>query len=207
MKAEDLVIGNKYVPFRKTVPAYSTGELSDSVIWKRAKGWLYYVGTGELAGTTYHTFSDSENSPVGDFFDPSDVAPYDEKRKFSGQESAVITGDSNGHGVPIGTKVTVIKYLRTLAYCELYQVAGPGGEHHIRHQDLEKSSEFEFSPDQDGFFRIVTDVYFSSDPVSVGVRTVPERYSGRCLVVGNGYTMSVVGKTANGNDILAFSRK
>lgn len=71
MKAEDLVIGNKYVPHAKSV----CGDLESSVVWRRAKTldqpYLYYTGVN----SGKHMFNETYN-PSGDYFLPSDVTPY-----------------------------------------------------------------------------------------------------------------------------------
>lgn len=77
LTAADLVIGQKYVPLRKTVKYY--GELKHSVEWKIAKedkrNYLYYLG---IYGG-YHSFSSKYGIPPinGDFFNSSDVIPYE----------------------------------------------------------------------------------------------------------------------------------
>lgn len=72
MNAENLIIGNKYVPHQKT-----TGCSMDDSIWNKInKPYMYYVGTNRNG---LHVFqSDSKGSTVGEFFNPEDVVPYEE---------------------------------------------------------------------------------------------------------------------------------
>lgn len=71
----NLVIGNKYVPLRKTRGC----RLDISTAWNecggKEQGFLYYMGYI----TDEHAFNDNQYVMSGDFFDPSDVIPYGEK--------------------------------------------------------------------------------------------------------------------------------
>lgn len=79
MKGEELVIGKKYVPLKKSVGKPLEAEKGH---WGRAvrenQGFLYYVGIG---GGTRHCFSfkpDETNGIrlLGDWFLPEDVVEY-----------------------------------------------------------------------------------------------------------------------------------
>lgn len=87
MKAEDLVIGQKYVPHQKT----TYGPLENSSIWAKGKkqGYIYYTGQEEdgmfCFAETYRDF------PDGDFFNPEDVTPYIETKTKKVMKTQSIT--------------------------------------------------------------------------------------------------------------------
>lgn len=74
LTAEDLVVGGKYVPVKKSI----WGDLDESDVWRCAKAknqpYLYYTGLDD----NMHVFDDEpfKNIVNGDFFLPSDVKPY-----------------------------------------------------------------------------------------------------------------------------------
>jgi hypothetical protein len=76
MKANDLIVGNKYVPHSKYG---ERSKLADSVIWNsrggKEQGFIYYTGYENRS----HAFAtEYEGKHSGDFFDPCDVTPYEE---------------------------------------------------------------------------------------------------------------------------------
>jgi len=77
MEAEDLIVGNKYVPHRKSVKGYEG--LESSTVWERRRGkkqgFLYYTGCENGVYSFDSEFI--ENEMTGDFFNPSDVNPYE----------------------------------------------------------------------------------------------------------------------------------
>lgn len=84
LTAEDLVIGNKYVPLRKSVG----DKFKHSDTWHKhggkKQGFLYYNGSyrDDDAGNV-HLFS-NEKSKSGDYYIPSDVIPYVEPDTVEG---------------------------------------------------------------------------------------------------------------------------
>jgi len=73
MTAEQLIIGNKYVPFQKTA-----GEsFEDSFFIRNNYVFLYYRGTDPSSGR--HTFGGSERGSGGGFYNPGDVYEYIEE--------------------------------------------------------------------------------------------------------------------------------
>ena len=78
METEELIIGNKYVPLKKTI----MGSLRYSNVWKDAKKikqkYLYYTGKDD----SYYVFSFTPDKNNGDYFNPSDVIPYIENEDF-----------------------------------------------------------------------------------------------------------------------------
>lgn len=73
LTAEDLVVGGKYVPVKKS----TWNSLDDSQVWKDAKvncqPYLYYTGVDEDGE---HMFDLRPHTNSGDYFLPSDVKPY-----------------------------------------------------------------------------------------------------------------------------------
>lgn len=84
LTAEDLVIGNKYVPHSKSW--YEDETIEDSTAWREAKDkgqpYLYYTGNEE--GGHCHTFWYDIDENNGDYFLPSDVTPYIEPNTEAG---------------------------------------------------------------------------------------------------------------------------
>ena len=79
MKVKDLIVGNKYVPHRKSERGFEG--LESSVVWGRANDknqpYLYYTGQDENGRYCFDS-EFIENKITGDFFNPSDVEPYEE---------------------------------------------------------------------------------------------------------------------------------
>ena len=120
MKTQALIVGNKYVPTRKTVGC----GLDCSGEWRNAQKmnqpFLYYTGMDQ----TYHCFSYNytPGEVHGDFFSPEDVIPYSEKTQtmknanFKPGTKVRVIGNTSGHGQEIGKLLTIegIGKLRTI---------------------------------------------------------------------------------------------
>jgi hypothetical protein len=72
MTAEQLIIGNKYVPFQKTIG----DSFSSSRFVREGLDFLYYIGTNN---TGKHKFGESSTSSSGAFYNPEDVYEYIEE--------------------------------------------------------------------------------------------------------------------------------
>jgi hypothetical protein len=72
MTAEQLIIGNKYVPFQKTIG----DDFSDSRFVRDGLDFLYYKGTNDDGK---HMFPTTQTSSTGAFYNPEDVYEYIEE--------------------------------------------------------------------------------------------------------------------------------
>lgn len=74
MTAEELIIGEKYIPIDKTVTHYRN--LEDSYMYsamqERGQDYMYYRGFDGV----HHAFSVEMDTSFCDYFNPSDVSPY-----------------------------------------------------------------------------------------------------------------------------------
>ena len=72
MTAEQLIIGNKYVPFQKTIG----DDFNSSRFVREGLDFLYYIGTNDEGN---HMFTVRETSHAGAFYNPEDVYEYIEE--------------------------------------------------------------------------------------------------------------------------------
>lgn len=81
MKAEELIVGRKYVPINKSV----IGHLNSSVVWKNAvkknQYFLYYIGQDEDGDYVFSNGLSQGRTRIIDYFLPEDVIPYVEPQK------------------------------------------------------------------------------------------------------------------------------
>ena len=89
MTAEQLIIGNKYVPFQKTV-----GESFESTHFNTREGveYLYYKGID--TSTPFHVFGLRQSSTGGAYYKPEDVYEYIEEYNGIRRGVAVVITDA-----------------------------------------------------------------------------------------------------------------
>lgn len=87
MTAEQLIIGNKYVPFQKTIG----DDFSDSRFVRDGLDFLYYKGTNEDGK---HMFPTTQTSWSGAFYNPEDVYEYIEEYNGIQRGMAVVITDA-----------------------------------------------------------------------------------------------------------------
>lgn len=81
LTAEDLVVGERYVPVKKSIAAFDRSSLNESPMWREAceinQPFLYYNGIWAcpILKQDVHLFGYLKGVD-GDYFLPSDVKPY-----------------------------------------------------------------------------------------------------------------------------------
>ena len=87
MTAEQLIIGNKYVPFQKTIgDSFNTSRFVNQGL-----DFLYYKGTNDEGK---HMFTTRETSHAGAYYNPEDVYEYIEEYNGIRKGMAVVITDS-----------------------------------------------------------------------------------------------------------------
>jgi hypothetical protein len=86
MTAEQLIIGNKYVPFQKTIG----DDFSNSRFVRDGLDFLYYKGTNDDGK---HMFPTTQTSSTGAFYNPEDVYEYIEEYNGIRKGMAVVIED------------------------------------------------------------------------------------------------------------------
>jgi hypothetical protein len=83
MTAEQLIIGNKYVPFQKTIG----DSFSDSLFVRFGLDFIYYKGTNHEGK---HMFGKNASATTGAFYNPEDVYEYIEEHNGIRKGMAVV---------------------------------------------------------------------------------------------------------------------
>jgi hypothetical protein len=87
MTAEQLIIGNKYVPFQKTIG----DDFNNSTFVRQSLDFIYYKGTNDEGK---HMFGKNESGIGGAFYNPEDVYEYIEECNGISKGMAVCVTDS-----------------------------------------------------------------------------------------------------------------
>ena len=181
MNIQDIKVGGKYVPHRKTILGYGT--LDTCHMWKRAKiegqPFLYcsYVdGQGRVA------LHNKPNQDHGNYYHPSDLTPYVESNNNTNMKQFEVDAE----------------FIR-----EAHAAACSEWKEKLKKKFPEafKKLAFEFEREE----RLTVASNRSNFPLYIGYGNAPEDKEMKCLIVKSEYEMKV--SEHNGLQILEFFKK